>query len=84
MIDINPVILISPSYVKVVSNPMKHRNGYNGKKSIRSKYILSTGNVLYIPRHKQFKIKRMKNIYYANSYQKNTAVATISDNRNFN
>lgn len=52
MIDINPVILISPSYVKVVSNPMKHRNGYNGKKSIRSKYILSTGNVLYIPRHK--------------------------------
>lgn len=35
-----------------IKQSMKHRNGYNGKKSIRSKYILSIGNVLYIPRHK--------------------------------
>ena len=48
MTDINPVILILPSYVSVLSNSMKHRNGYNGKKrkTIGSKYMLSTLNVL--------------------------------------
>ena len=46
MTDKNPVILILPLYVKVLSNPMKHRNGYNGKKTIKSKYMLSTLNVL--------------------------------------
>ena len=54
------------------------------KSPMRSKYMLSIGNALYIQRYKQFKIKRMKNIYYANSKHKNAGVAIlISDKINF-
>ena len=52
MTDKNPVILILPLYVKVLSNPVKHRNGYNGKKNNKIQVYAIYTKCAYILRHK--------------------------------